>query len=160
VDRGWVLPSVKQMPAGGEEQLEREADAAVAAQAAFMPSADTPCPSAQSGKETDDLAAVIAGTCAAAWVSWSSQPLWRVLLRRAATLPGHTYRFVPGGPAGREVIVGRRDNVRRLCRLLECRHIRPDHFGREVARALRVTAGGEAPASPAAGALPGQECEP
>jgi hypothetical protein len=133
-----VLPSVAQVPAGGLEGLEREADAAVAAQASFVSTREVPYPSARTGRETDDLAAVAAGTKPAAWVSWSSQPLWRVLLRRAASQPGHTYRFVPGGPAGREVIVGRRDNVRRLCQLLECRHIRPDHFEREVWLALGV----------------------
>jgi len=82
------LPSVTEIRAGGAEQLEREGDAAVTAQAAFVPAADAPCPSAQTGKETDDLAAVIAGTWAAAWVSWSSQPLWRVLLRRAVIAAG------------------------------------------------------------------------
>ena len=146
-DGPWlgVLPSVVQPPAGGLERLNQEADAAVAAQAAFVPTAQTPYPSAGTGKETDDLAAVAAGTKPAAWVAWSSQPLWRVLLRRAASRPGHTYRFLPGGLAGREVIVGLRANVRRLCQLLECRHLRPDHFDREVNRAL---GSGPAKASP------------
>ena len=139
-DSPWlgVLPSVVQVPQGGMEQLDQEADAAVAAQAAFTSTAQLPYPSAGTGKETDDLAAVTTGTKPAAWVAWSSQPLWRVLLWRAASRPGHTYRFLPGGPAGREVIVGLRANVRRLCQLLECRHIRPDHFDREVNRALGI----------------------
>jgi hypothetical protein len=145
----WLgaLPCVVQMPEGGPERLNQEADAAVAAQAAFTSTAQTPYPSAGTGKETDDLAAVAAGTKPAAWVAWSSQPLWRVLLRRAASRPGYTYRFLPGGPAGREVLVGLRANVRRLCQLLECRHIRPDHFDREVNRAL---GSGPVKASPSA----------
>jgi hypothetical protein len=120
------------------QRLQAEADAAVAAQAAFAPTPTAPCPSAVTGREEDDLAAVVAGTKPAAWVSWSSRPLWRVLLKRAADRPGHTYRFVPDGPAGREVIVGLKANVRRLVQLLECRHIRPERFEREVAQALEV----------------------
>jgi hypothetical protein len=45
------------------------------------------------------------------------------------------------------VIVGLRANVRRLCQLLECRHVRPDHFDREVNRALGI---GPVKASPPA----------
>src|SRR5262245_45251913 len=97
-DGPWlgVLPSVVPPPAGGLERLNEEAEAAVAAQAAFVPTTQIPCPSAGTGRETDDLAAVAAGTKPAAWVAWSSQPLWRVLLRRAASRPGHTSRFLPG----------------------------------------------------------------
>jgi hypothetical protein len=56
-----VLPSVVQMPQGGSERLNQEADAAVAAQAAFISTAQTPYPSAGTCKETDDLAAEAAG---------------------------------------------------------------------------------------------------
>src|SRR5262245_32323916 len=58
-DGPWlgVLPSVVQPPAGGLERLNEQAEAAVAAQAAFVPTAQTPYPSAGAGKETDDLAA-------------------------------------------------------------------------------------------------------
>jgi hypothetical protein len=132
------LPSVVQVPSGGMERLHAQADDAVAAQAAFTPTPTAPSPSAVTGRQEDDLAAVAAGTKPAAWVNWSSSPLWRVLLKRAADRPGHSYRFIPGGPAGREVIVGRKANVRRLVQLLEDRHIRPDRFEREVALALEA----------------------
>jgi hypothetical protein len=84
---------------------------------------------------------VVAGTKPAAWVEWSSLLLWRVLLKRAASLPGYTYRFLSGGEAGREVIVGRKANVHRLIQLVECRHIGWERFEREVALALTVAIG-------------------
>ena len=125
--------------------LQAEADAAIAAQAtagdaAAGPDAAHPTtfPSAPSAhREEDDLAAVAAGVRPAAWVSWSSKPLWRPRCAGQPTDQATPTDFCRG-PAGREVIVGLRANVRRLLQLMESRHIRDDTFDREVARALRT----------------------